>query len=359
VRAGAGRRGAESTPTRRIVALVAGLALFVTSVVVLVQVLKTTPCDNVHFQSQTGVVQAPTQPPPIGETRIVHSLRQFVHGGSPAVFCDDFPDPFVLRVGTSYYAYSTNTSGFNVPVLSTHGLFSTGGRRDALPQLPAWSEPGWVWAPAVVAHGSGYLLYYSTRDRSSGQECLSVAASDNPTGPFVDGSPGPLVCPPTGAYDPSPVAGPSGQLVLLWSTGATIDGAPLNATGTAVAGSSTTVLVADQGWEGGIVEAPSLVFAGGRSYVFYSGGHWQTASYAIGYAVCGSALGPCAKAPGPWLASSLDVQGPGSPDFFTDPSGRLWMSLHAWVHGNIGYPNGARDLFVLPIGFVNGAPVPA
>ena len=44
-------------------------------------------------------------------------------GPTAAVFCNDLPDPYVLRVGSSYYAYSTNTAGFNVPVLTTEGLF--------------------------------------------------------------------------------------------------------------------------------------------------------------------------------------------------------------------------------------------
>jgi hypothetical protein len=35
------------------------------------------------------------------------------------------------------------------------------------------------------------------------------------------------------------------------------------------------------------------------------------------------------------------------------------MALHAWVRGKVGYPGGARNLFVVRLAFVNGAPVVA
>jgi hypothetical protein len=364
VRAGGGgtrrSRSTEATRARavRIVALVAALVLLVVAVVVIVQAQQTAPCDNVHFRSSAGSVNPSSQPPPIGSNGIVRDLRQFFQGGSAAVFCNDFPDPFVLRNGSSYYAYATDTAGYNIPVLATHGLFGSGGRREALPSLPAWAEPGWTWAPSVLPRGQTFVLYYAARPRGLNRECLSIAVASNPLGPFVDRSSGPAVCPPGGAIDPSPVVTPSGQAFLVWKNDDAIVSQPLAPDGRSLVGSPSRLLVADQPWEGGVVEGPSMVFAGGRYYLFYSANQWSSASYAIGYAVCGSPSGPCAKQPGPWLASGDNVEGPGGPEFFTDTTGQLWMTLHAWVHHQVGYPQGARDLFVLKIGFVNGVPVP-
>jgi beta-xylosidase len=355
VRASAG----SGTPSRRWVrvgAAVAGVAVLVAGVIVLVQALRTTPCDNVHFRSAAGPVNAASQPPAIGRLGIVRDLRQFFHGGSSAVFCDDFPDPYVLRVGHDYYAYATNTDNKNVPVLATHGFFGTGGRRDVLPVLPAWAEFGWVWAPSVLPVGSGYVLYYSARVRGQNQECLSSAISTKPLGPFVDASSGPAVCPPGGAIDPSPFVDASGAAYLVWKNERSIVSQRLAADGRTLVGAPTTLLQADQPWEAGIVEGPAMTAAGGRYYLFYSGNQWQTGNYAIGYAVCSGPSGPCVKAPGPWLASGTDAQGPGGPDFFTDPSGQLWLSLAAWGGGQVGYPQGARDLFVLRLSFPNGVP---
>ncbi|MDQ3825243.1 MAG: glycoside hydrolase, partial [Actinomycetota bacterium] len=67
----------------------------------------------------------------------------------------DFPDPTVVSVGATYYAYSTasryGAKLLHVPVLSSTSL--TGGwghARDALPELPAWvddtaADEGSVW----------------------------------------------------------------------------------------------------------------------------------------------------------------------------------------------------------------------
>jgi hypothetical protein len=106
-----------------------------------------------------------------------------------------------------------------------------------------------------------------------------------------------------------------------------------------------------------VVEAPSMVRDANRYYLFYSGGHWNTGSYAIGYAVCGSPLGPCTKPLAqPWLGSNFTAQGPGGQEFFTDPGGGQWMVLHAWVGGKVGYPFGARNVFVLRVEFPGGIP---
>ena len=179
------------------------------------------------------------------------------------------------------------------------------------------------------------------RDPALDRQCLSLAVATSPLGPFVDGSTGPLVCPLGGAIDASPyVDAATGQAFLLWKNDDTIVAAPLAADGRSLVGSPTQVLSAGQAWQDGVVEAPSMVAADGRLSLFYSGYLWQAASYAIGYAVCTSPSGPCVKAPGPWLTSGANVEGPGGQEFFTDPSGEQWMSPHAWVDAQVGYPQG-------------------
>ena len=320
--------------------------------------VRTTLCDNVHFESSGRPVVPSQSPPPIGESPIVRDLHKFTHGGTAAVFCDDFPDPFVLRSGDSYYAYSTSSDGFHIPLLTTHGLFGTGTRHDALPKLPAWTTAGWTWAPSVLPVGSTYVLYYTTRNTASGKQCLSTAVASDPNGPFVDTSAGPLVCPAGGAIDASPYVDPSGHAFLVWKDegSVAIVGQQLAPDGRSLTGPEVPLIHVDQRWEGDVVEGPSLVASGGRLYLFYSGNQWESARYAIGYAVCASPLGPCTKAPGPWLASGRNVQGPGGPEFFADPSGQTWMSLAAWIDGKVGYPEGARNLFVLRVTFPNGVP---
>jgi hypothetical protein len=41
---------------------------------------------------------------------------------------------------------------------------------------------------------------------------------------------------------------------------------------------------------------------------------------------------------------------------FVGAQGQLRMTLHAWVRGRVGYPQGARNLFVVRLTFVDGVP---
>jgi beta-xylosidase len=289
-------------------------------------------------------------------------LRELFGGGQVA-YCDDFADPYVLVVEGQHFAFSTSSDGMLVPVLTAGNLFRAGDRRDALAGLPGWAaqDATRVWAPSVLARGDRYVLYY-TLGMPDGRQCVSVAVADDPAGPFTDRSTGPLVCPETaGAIDPSPFVSADGRAFLSWKDvgeGA-IMASELSAEGTQPVGDAHVLIYADQAWEAGVVEGPSLVEDRGRFYLFYSGNDWRTANYAVGYAVCETPLGPCAKpADAPWLAASDGAQGPGGPELFRD-SDRLWMVVHAWVGGRVGYPDGARNLFVLRVAFTPGGPVAA
>src|SRR4249919_2840314 len=110
-----------------------------------------------------------------------------------------------------------------------------------------------------------------------------TAVSKEPAGPFVDDSSGPLVCPPDGgAIDPSPLVTADGRAYLLWKSDTTagIVAQELAPDGLSLVGDQQPILQADQAWEAGVVEAPSMVGYDGLYYLFYSGNNWSTASYA-------------------------------------------------------------------------------
>ncbi len=285
---------------------------------------------------------------------------------SPA-FEGDFADPFVLQVGTAFYAYATNTPSANIPVGGGRAGQRTRLDGDALPKLPSWSEPGHVWAPAVTPNSDGYLLYYTTRDRSSGRQCVSVASASSPVGPFVDSSSGPLECQVAlgGSIDPSPID-VDGVHYLMWKN----DGnccniptriwiAPLTEDGRHLEHKPVALLGADQPWEHGLIEGPSMIENDGRFYLFYSANRWDSASYAMGYAVCASVTGPCRKPRStPWLASKGDIAGPGGGSAFQPRRGPDFLVFAAWSSGAVGYDaGGARRVLLRPLRFVDGAPV--
>jgi hypothetical protein len=310
-------------------------------------------------------------------TLLAHEAVRFTDGSwrvaafdtapSSTVYGRDFPDPYVLRVGSTYYGYATNASGSNVPMIRSSDLRTWSRLRDALPQLPAWSAPGRVWAPSVLPRPGGYVLYYATRNVVSGQQCVSRAWSTSPVGPFVDDSTAGLVCQADrgGSIDASPFVDADGTPWLYWKSDGTPGGEgpqlwsqPLSPDGLSLAGAPTSILGEDQPWETPVVEGPSMVRDGDRYYLFYVAGPWQTAGYAIGYATCASPKGPCTKAQDrPLLASSGSLAGPGGPEFVVDEQGQRWMSFHGWAASDVGYPRGRRMLFLTPVRFDGGRPV--
>src|SRR5439155_8721279 len=55
------------------------------------------------------------------------------------VFDRDFPDPFVLKAGDTYYAYATNGNGKQVQTLTSKDLVHWAPGPDALPKLGSWA----------------------------------------------------------------------------------------------------------------------------------------------------------------------------------------------------------------------------
>jgi hypothetical protein len=121
---------------------------------------------------------------------------------------------------------------------------------------------------------------------------------------------------------------------------------PLRDDGGAVVGEATRLLVHDQRWERPLIEAPSMVVAGGY-WLFYSGGWWESDRYGIGYATASRPLGPWVKQTrhGPWAAPSPEAMGPGGAEVFGGHDGTLYLAYHAWSAGAVGYrAGGARTL---------------
>ncbi len=286
-------------------------------------------------------------------------------GGSTGglVYPFNFPDPSVLRVGAEYYGFSTNAVVGNVQVIVSSDLTHWTPVGDALPRLPSWAVAGDTWHPSVLQRGGTFVLYYAVEDGATGQECVSDATASQPQGPYTDSSSAPLECQQRdgGSLDPSPFVGTDGRPYLVWKSQGT-DGSPpvlwsqeLDADGTAlVPGEPSELLAPDQAWESGIVEGPDMAVAGGHYLLLFGGNDWQTASYGVGVADCAGPLGPCTASAGdPLVASDSSMRGPGGPSLFTDTGGDLWLAFHAWLPGEVGYPNG-RALFIRRVVVTDG-----
>lgn len=290
---------------------------------------------------------------------------------SPAT-CD-FPDPFVLRDGDSYVAFATGARGRNIQVARSRDLRSWSPIAEALPQLPAWAarEKGFTWAPAVLRRGDRYVLYYTAADTGSGFQCISRALSTRPEGPYVDTSAAPFVCQSDGlcgSIDPSPFVDRAGAPWLLWKsdenssacrTRARIWSQRLAEDGLSVLGEAGPLLALDAAWEGPLIEGPSMVQEGDSTLLFYSANWYEGSSYAVGYARCAGAAGPCRKmtSTAPLLGSSGDAAGPGGQEPFFDADGDLWLAYHAWSPRRTTYAaGGVRSLRLARLSLAKGAP---
>jgi beta-xylosidase len=285
------------------------------------------------------------------------------------VYDADFPDPFVLRTDSSYYAFATNVAGSNVQVLASTDLRVWQTLVDAFPQLPGWAQAGNTWAPAVLARPGGYVMYVTVREPRSARQAITVASAARPEGPYVDVSRRPIIFQREmgGSIDPSPfVDDADGQAYLLWKSDAnaldrpsSLWAQPLATDGQSLVGRPTRLLDHDARWERPLIEAPALVRDAGRYYLFYSANWWESDGYGIGYAVADSVLGPYRKVTtmGPWFRSDAGVSGPGGQEFFRRSDGGLCMAYHGWQPGRVGYPQGARSLRIVDVEFQAGAPV--
>lgn len=273
----------------------------------------------------------------------------------------DFPDPHLHIDGGTGYAYATNDGETNVQLQTSPDLATWTPQSDALPKLPSWADVGYTWAPHVYRFGDTRVLYYAGAKAGSDIECIGVATSPSPSGPFEPVGDKPLVCDEKlgGAIDPS-VHEEDGKFWLVWKSDGDSDGQqtaiwsqPLTSDGTAFeSGSSATKLLEPtHSWQDGIVEAPVLHDLDGQLFLLYSGNWFNTADYAIGYATCDSPSGPCTdRSTSPLVSSGADAAGPGGQSVFVGPDGSWWLGYHAWKPGTVGSAPGAvRSMHLDPM----------
>ncbi len=291
------------------------------------------------------------------------------------VLPQDFADPFVLRQGSTYYAFATNAGANNIQAASSPDLAHWTVLPDALPNLPAWAveNAGLTWAPAILQRApSTFVMYYTARDRASGFQCISYATAASPAGPYLDSSTSAFVCQVSGAQDlcgsidPSPFADVDGTPYLLWKSDENaaacanaprLWSAPLGDDGVTLIGPPTQLLIMDEAWQEPIIEGPAMTVVDGTYYLLYSANQYESASYAMGYATCLSPSGPCQNVSlnAPAIASGGSALGPGGGSFFEDALGGRWLAYHAWTDPKTTYAGGgARSLRIDRLSFAGG-----
>jgi len=285
---------------------------------------------------------------------------------------ENFADPFILKVDSTYFVYATNSSGKNISLAKSDDLIQWQILGDAMPALPKWAKltGGLVWAPEVININDSYIMYYTARDKVSNKQCVGVAISDNPEGKFKDINSTPLVCQAEsgGTIDASPFRDDDGKLYLYYKNDGNccnlatfIYVQELKQDGLALVGTPISLIRNDKAWEGHVIEAPTMFKHDDIYYLFFSANNYAGHEYAVGYAICESPLGPCIDAEeNPILASDLDnndamVIGPGHQTII-EVNGQTWIIYHAWEVVSNSRRGDRRFMWMDRIEWVNGIP---
>lgn len=193
-------------------------------------------------------------------------------------------------------------------------------------------------------------MYYTAALKSQPRlHCLSYATSKTVTGPYVDTSSQPWICPTAqgGAIDPAGYTNADGTRWITYkidgnaighggecgNTVAPIVPTPLmlqqlGADGRTKIGNPIQILTNGPN-DGAYIEAPALTKLGGKYVLFYSPQCYTTDKYKIEYATANSIKGPYTRR-GQLLATGTDgLKAPGGLDVAINGDHAIW-------HGDFG-----------------------
>lgn len=246
---------------------------------------------------------------------------------------DKCADPDVLYDDGVYYLYCTTPTAegnSGIKVYTSVDLVNWTEQGFAFTKGDGWGNAGF-WAPDVIRRDDTYYMYYTA------DEHLCVAVSDSPLGPFRQD-----VYEPMHEYireiDAHAFYDEASDRYYLYfvrfTAGNVIWGAELNDDMKSVK-EDTLVQIsrADQGWDEDLMrvnEGPFMLVNDGKYYMTYSGSHFESIHYGVGYAVADAPLGPFTKYDkNPIMQSDESVHGAGHHCVTQSPDGKeLFIVYH-------------------------------
>ncbi|WP_170971007.1 glycoside hydrolase family 43 protein [Ilyomonas limi] len=294
----------------------------------------------------------------------------------------DFPDPTVINVNSTFYAYATqsehNGKMVNIQLASSKDLFNWTYIGDALPNKPAWANRTQdFWAPHVLYDTTlhKYVLFFCAKSNdTTTDKGIGVAFADNPEGPFVPKDSPLIVGKGFKDIDPMAMIDPAtGKKLLYWGSGfQPIQVQELTNNWTAFKPGSTAVAVVFPHTENNytnLIEGGWIDVYKGKYYLYYSGDNCcgSKANYAVMVARATNAFGPferLGEANGKGSSVILEKDStwlaPGHNSIVADNKGNRWIAYHA-IPANKSKTSEdhyiKRVLCIEPLRYVNGWPV--
>lgn len=231
---------------------------------------------------------------------------------------DEYADPDVLLYDGTYYLYATGGSGYMYHTSKDLVNWKKGGIA-VKPNL--WGITKNYWAPDVeYINGKFYMVV-------SCDEHLGIAVSDSPKGPFSALHENVLY---DSSIDGHLFVDDDGTVYLYyvsWRSGHTygIYGVQLDENMQPIADTEKLLITATQSWEtqqSPVAEGPYMLKHNGIYYLTYSGSHYESIHYAVGYATSDSPLGKYKKYDlNPIMKGNTQIHGTGHHCITTTPDG--------------------------------------
>lgn len=263
-----------------------------------------------------------------------------MHAGNP-VIPGWYADPEAAIFGKTYWIYPTWSDDYDRQLFID--AFSS-------PDLVRWTRHPHVldvraihwarramWAPAVVAKGGRYYLFFAANDIQSDREVggIGVAVADHPQGPFRDLLGKPLV----GAFhngaqpiDQSVFRDDDGQYYLIYGGWKHANIARLKDDFTGFMPFADGTVFKEITPEH-YVEGPMMFKRDGRYYLMWSEGGWTGPAYSVAYAIGDSPLGPFRRI-GKILEQDPSIAtGAGHHSLLHTPDGRWYIVYHRRPRG--------------------------
>ncbi|CAD0091786.1 unnamed protein product [Aureobasidium vineae] len=262
----------------------------------------------------------------------------------------DFPDPSILRVGDTWYAfagqslYDYKSTHIQIATSTDFKTWTLQPGDDMLPYLPSWvdSSKNHVWAPDINHLDDGtFLLYFSAPTyHTNAPHCIGTATSDTIDGPYIPSEES-FACPADqgGAIDASGFRDADGTRYVVYKIDANSLGhggicnngvEPIVSTpiliqqvdsdGVTKIGDTFQLITNDSPEDGPLVEGPSMIHSGDVYYLFYSSNCFTTTNYNVAYATSSSPTSGFMKQGVLFSTAYAGLRGPGGADAAFDNS---------------------------------------
>lgn len=260
-------------------------------------------------------------------------------------------DPFIMLHNNTYYAYGTNADN-GLEVYTSDDLHLWKKSKDLALKAEDSYGGRWFWAPEVyyIAEKNKFFMYYTA------DEHICVATADSPLGPFTQDAKISML-PNEKAID-NGLFMDNGKPYLYFvrfNDGLNVWVAELESDlKTIKSGTMRKCINVSQTWEqvqARVNEGPYVVKHNNLYYMTYSGNHYESQSYGIGFATATSPNGPWTKySANPILQKPLDLVGVGHSAMFTDKAGKMRIVFHAHHTKTSIHP---RAMYIADVSFTN------